>query len=306
MSNSNIGLIISLLIIGAGLLWLLIRSLQGKEVERRVIFLFIGLAVSVPLLFNITFSEKATPIVRAVFNKIENLPEGSRILISFDYGPTMAPEVQPMSDVLIRHVLAKGHKLYLMGLWATGQSLSSEAVDRIIKNDFPNKVDGVDYVNIGYKAGNQGVLNVIVTDFRKLYSTDVNGRDLDSLPIFNGIKSLKDMDLLISVGGGFPGVKEWVQFAGDPGHIPTAGGCAAVSAPLLYPYYPSQMLGLLGGIKGAAEYESEFKRHYKQFGSMPEPGVKMMGPQTLAHLVIMAFIVIGNLSFFFAGKGRRK
>ncbi len=302
---SNLGLIISLLIIGAGLLWLLIRSLQGKEVERRIIFLFIGLAVSVPLLFNITFSEKATPIVKALYDKIDNLPEGSNILLSFDYGPTMAPEVQPMSDVLIRHVLAKNHHLFLMGLWATGQSLGAEAVDRIIKGDFPEKIDGIDFVNIGYKAGNQGVLNVIVTDFRKLYATDVGGRDLDSLPIFNGIKSLKDMDLLISVGGGFPGVKEWVQFAGDPGNVPTGGGSAAVSAPLLYPYYPRQMLGLMGGIKGAAEYESEFKRHYERFKDMPEPGVKMMGPQTLAHLVIMAFIVIGNLSYFFGKKGKQ-
>jgi len=118
------------------------------------------------------------------------------------------------------------------------------------------------------------------------------------MPIMKNVKSLRDMDLLISVGGGLPGVKEWVQFAGDPGHIPMAGGSAAVSAPLLYPYWPTQLVGLLGGIKGAAEYESELVRNYPRFAKMPQPGVKMMGPQTLAHLVIMAFIVIGNISYF--------
>jgi len=246
---SNIGLIISLIVIAAGLLWLFILALRGKEVERRIVFLFIGLAVSVPLLFNITFSEKATPIVMDVFNKIENLPEGSKILLSYDYGPSMAPEVEPMSNAFLRHALAKGHKVYIMCLWATGQSLAATAIDSIVIKEFPDKIYGEDYINIGFKAGGTGVLNVIITDFRKMYLT-------------------------------------------------TAGGCAAVSAPLLYPYYPKQLLGLLGGIKGAAEYESQLKKVYKRFEGSPTPGIKMMGPQTLAHLIVMAFIVIGNISYF--------
>lgn len=297
-------MIISLIVIGAGLLWLLILSLKGREVERRVIFLFVGLAVSIPLLFNITFSEKATPIVMNVFNKIDSLPPGSKVLLSYDYGPSMAPEVDPMSNAFIRHCLTKGHKLYIMALWATGQSLAATAIDSIIKTEFPEKRNGVDYINIGYKAGGTGVLNVIITDIRKMYLTDVSGVNLDSVPIFHGIKSLRDMDLLISIGGGYPGVKEWVLFAGAPGDIPTAGGCAAVSAPLLYPYYPRQMLGLLGGIKGAAEYESELMRRYPRFKASPTPGIKMMGPQTLAHLIIIAFIVIGNISFFISRRKR--
>lgn len=301
---NNLGLIISFLVIGAGLVWFLLRALQGKEVERRIIFVFIGLAVSVPILFSITFAEKASPIVKAVYDKIENLPDGSRVLISYDYGPSMAPEVEPMSNAFLRHSLAKGHKVYLMGLWATGQSIAATAIDSVVRREFPEKVYGVDFVNLGYKAGNQGVLNVIITDIRKMYLTDVSGIDLDSLPMMQGIKSLRNMNLLISVGGGFPGIKEWIQFAGDPGHIPVAGGSAAVSAPLLYPYYPTQLLGLLGGIKGAAEYEAELKRHYPQFTDTPQPGIKMMGPQTLAHLVIMAFIIIGNISFFVAGRRR--
>jgi hypothetical protein len=295
---SHIGLIISFLVIGIGLVWLLLLAIKGREVDRRLIFLFIGIAVSVPLLFKISFSEKATPIVKAVFNKIEDMPEGSKILLSYDYGPSMSPEVEPMSNAFVRHALAKNHKVYFMCLWATGQSIVATAIDSIVKKEFPNKINGVDYINIGYKAGGTGVLNVIITDFRKMYLTDVDGVNLDSVPIFRGIKSLKDMDLLISIGGGYPGVKEWIQFAGDPGNIPTAGGCAAVSAPLLYPYYPKQMVGLLGGIKGAAEYESELKRVYPRFADMPTPGIAMMGPQTLAHLIVMAFIVIGNIAFF--------
>jgi hypothetical protein len=257
-----------------------------------------GVAVSVPILFNISFSEKATPIVKAVYDKIENLPPGSKILISYDFDPAMAVEVNPMTDAFIRHAMVKGHKIYFMGLWATGQPIIATAIDSIIKVEFPGKRDGIDYINLGYKAGGTGVLNVIITDIRKMFLADVNGVDLDSVAIMNGIKSLRDMDFILAIGGGLPGVKEWILFAGDPGHIPIAGGAAAVSTPLLYPYYPRQLLGLLGGIKGAAEYDSELKRNYPRFDKTAQPGIKMMGPQTMAHLVIMAFIIIGNISFF--------
>ena len=145
---NKVGLLISFGLIGAGLLWFLIRAIRGQEVERRIIFVFIGLAVAVPILFNITFSEKASPIVEAVYDKIENLSSGSRILISYDYGPSMAPEVEPMSNAFLRHSLAKGHKVYIMGLWATGQSLAGAAIENIVKKEFPEKVNGVDYVNL--------------------------------------------------------------------------------------------------------------------------------------------------------------
>ncbi|MFH2036853.1 MAG: hypothetical protein ABIJ45_10655 [Candidatus Zixiibacteriota bacterium] len=300
---NNLGLYIGFAIIVGGLIWLTIRSLSGKDVDRRVIFIFIGIATSIPLLFNITFSEKATPIVSKVFNKIESLPEGSNIIISYDYGPAMAPEVDPMANAFLRHSLTKNHKVYIMALWATGQSLAASGVDSIIRKEFPEKIYGQDYINIGFKAGGIGVLKVIITDIRKMYLTDVNGVDLDSLPIFDGIKSLRNMDLMISIGGGYPGVKEWVLFASAPSHIPLAGGSAAVSAPLLYPYYPEQLVGLLGGIKAAAEYETLLKKKYPEFEKRTTPGIKMMGPQTLSHLVVIAFIIIGNLSYFF---GRKK
>ena len=145
---SSIGIIVSAVVIVVGLLWLAVRSLTGHEVERRVIFLFIGLSVSL-IFFNLPFSEKATPIVKGIYDKIDNLPSGSRILISFDYGPSMAPEVEPMSNAFIRHSLAKDHKVIIMGLWATGQSLGASAVENIVKAEFPDKVDGVDYINIG-------------------------------------------------------------------------------------------------------------------------------------------------------------
>ncbi|MEW5993936.1 MAG: hypothetical protein AB1744_06025, partial [Candidatus Zixiibacteriota bacterium] len=163
----NLGVIISLLVVFGGLLWLGVRSILGREVERRVIFLLIFVAVAAPILFPITFEEHATPIVQRLFDRIENFPEGSTILMSFDFDPAMAPEVQPMAHSLTRHCLEKKHKVVFMCLWATGQSMLMTALDSIVRREFPDLVDGVDYINVGFKAGNEGVLNVIKSDFKK-------------------------------------------------------------------------------------------------------------------------------------------
>jgi hypothetical protein len=292
------GLIISIIAIGGGLLWIFYLSLKGQDVDRRIVYLFVGVTVALAIIFRLEFGEVATPIVKSVFDKIENLPQGSKIVLSFDFDPAMGPEVHPMANALIRHILEKKHRLYFMSLWATGQSLLTVSVDEVLKPDFPDAKYGIDYCNLGYKAGNEGVLNVVITNFRKMFPSDANGNSLDSLPMFKDVQSLKDMDLLISVGGGKPGVKEWVLFAGDPGKVPTAGGSAAVSTPLLYPYWPRQLVGLLGGTKGAAEYESQLIKVYPRFKDRAMPALRMMGPQTMTHVVIIAFIVIGNVAYF--------
>ncbi len=269
-----------------------------KNIDRRIIFLFIALAVIIPLLFNVIFPERISPIVAAIFNKIESLPEGSRVLMSLDYDPSTIPEQQPMVDAIMYHCCERNLKLYIMALWPTGQNLADEAIERIITTHFPDKKYGVDYVHLGYKAGNQGLINVIITDMKKMYTTDVHGTRIDDISLMEDVRNLKNMDLIAAFGGGTPGLKEWILFAGDPGNIPVIGGVTAVSAPLLYPYYPNQMLGMMGGIKGAAEYEAELLRHYPDFAELEHGGLEMMGPQAVAHIVIMLFIIIGNVTFF--------
>jgi len=284
LTLTNIGAIVSLVIIGTGMTWMLLRAIKGKEVARRIVFLFILISVAAPLLFSVTFEMKITPIVQSVFEVVDSLPAGSTVLISFDYDPAVEPEVGPMATAFLRHTLLKGHKVICMSLWATGQSLLTQTVNDIIDNEFPEKMNGVDWVNLGYKAGNEGVLNVIVTDIKKMFPTDVNDVSYDSIPIFDGIHSCADLDLILAVGSGKPGVKEWVLYVGDPAGVPLGAGVSAVSAPQLYPYYPGQLLGLLGGVKGAAEYESELKNRYPRFANTPTPATQMMGQIGRAHV----------------------
>jgi len=276
------------------------------SLDRRIVFSLIALAVIIPLIVHYTTTLHPGAIVQRLFDKIEDLPPGSKVLLSFDYGPSTVPENHPMATAFARHLFQKGHKVYLMALWATGPRQAAKLVDEVILVEFPGKVYGEDYIRLGYKAGNQGLINALLADFKAMYTTDVNGADIDGFPMMNGIKTLRDFDLILGLGSGFPGTKEWVQFAGDPGSIPVGGGTTAVMAPLLYPYWPKQMVGFLGGLQGAAEYESALMHEYPEYEEKSRVASTSMGPQVSAHLVIVGFIIIGNITFLVQRRREKK
>ena len=288
------------------------------NLDRRWVFLLMGLAVAVPILVPTPFPEKATPLVRDVFNAIDDLPEGSRVLLAYDFDPASEGELAPMATMFIRHCAEKKHKMYFMALWPVGEQMIVDNIKRVIHADFPHLVYGEDYVNLGYKAGNQGVIKAVVSDLRKMYTTDANGTPLEEIPMMTdpsrglNITNIQQMDLMCNVSAGYPGTKEWVQYAATPypDDIKIVAGCTGVQAPLLYPYIPGQLKGLLAAIKGASEYESLVLEKYGdniteegEDGEQVIPGrylegQRRMGPQLIAHLLMVGLILAGNVIFF--------
>ncbi|MCH7526457.1 MAG: hypothetical protein IID39_03375 [Planctomycetes bacterium] len=272
-----------------------------QNLDRRWIFLVMALAVILPVLAQKTYPEYPTPLVQVVFDYVEELPEGSRILLAFDYDPASAGELQPMATAFVRHCIEKKHKMYFIALWPVGPQMIDDAINNEIKVHAPDMVYGEDYVNLGYKSGNEGVIKVIVTDLKQLYTTDHLGTSINDIPMCKNIKSVQDMDLILNVSAGYPGTKEWIQYAVTPypDRIRMAAGCTGVQAPLLYPYIPNQLFGLLGAIKGAAEYEAALVKQYPRWKDPKyNEALRRMAPQLWGHILILALIVVGNIIFF--------
>ncbi|MCA9089756.1 MAG: hypothetical protein KDA90_14120 [Planctomycetaceae bacterium] len=273
-----------------------------RDLDRRWIFLLMALAVGIPILLNLDFPETPGPMAQAVFDEIENLEEGDKVLMAWDYDPSTEGELGPMAMSLARHCCEKKLKLYFLTLLPVGPQMIDKSIQDVIKADFPDMVYGQDYVNLGYKSGYEGVIKVIVTDLRGLYTTDAGGTNIDQIPMCRGVDNIQQMKLIVNISGAYPGSKEWVQYAVTPyqGKIRMVAGCTGVQATLLYPYVPEQLNGLLGAIKGAAEYEALVVQHY--LGDDPpakyETARKRMGPQHIAHLLMVGLIIAGNVIFF--------
>ncbi|MDA1012855.1 MAG: hypothetical protein O3A00_00210 [Planctomycetota bacterium] len=272
------------------------------NLDRRWIFLLMLLSVAIPILTGVSFEEVPSKQAKDVFQEIENLKPGDKVLMAWDFGPETEGELGPMATAFCRQVCEKKAKLYFIAIVPLGPRMIDRTIENIIRADFPDLVYGEDYVNLGYKSGNEGVIKVIVTDLRGLYTTDARGTNIDQITMCKDVENLQQMDLIVSVSGSYPGTKEWVQYAVSPypDKIKMVGGCTGVQAPLLYPYIPGQLKGLLGAIKGAAEYEKLVVDEY--IGDSPHPkyleGKRRMGPQLIAHLLMIGLIILGNVVFF--------
>ena len=103
------------------------------SVDRRVIFVLIGLAVLVPLLSPIDLAIRPTPSSQRVYDAVDSIPDNSNVLISFDYGPSTRPEIHPMTLGIMRHLLSqdRGHKIYITCLWPDGLYMAKDALKTI-------------------------------------------------------------------------------------------------------------------------------------------------------------------------------
>lgn len=275
-----------------------------NNLDRRWIFLLTLFAVAIPILMQKSLPEKPTPQVMNVFDSVEELPSGSTILCSFDFDPASAGELQPMAAAIVRHCALKKHKIIFMTLWPVGVPMIQKNIE-ILENEFPEYKYGTDYVNLGYRTGGEGVIKLITTSLTKMYAEDVNGTSLSDLPLTKNLKHIQGMDLLVNISAGTPGVIEWVQYASTPFNIKTVVGCTGVTAPKIYTYIPKQITGMLGAIKGAAEYEKACILKYPVLAdnNNAQEGLRRMAPQLVAHLLLITLIILGNVIHF---TGKRK
>ena len=264
--------------------------LKIGSIDRRWIFLIIAAVVIVPLIFPVGLPIRPTDTTKNVYDSIEKLPAGSKVLLSVEYSPSTRPENHPMTISILRHLFKNDHKVFITCLWPDGQFMAQDAINQVAKQEF-NKTYGVDYVFLGFRPGNEAVVKGIVSNLRKLYTVDVYQKKIDEIPLMKGINNFKDFDFLFSSSAGFPGTIEWVQYASDPTGIPMASGVTSIQVNEVMPYVQAgQMVGVLAGMPGAAEYEALIN----QKGT----ATSGMDAQSVAHLVIVLFIILGNVSFF--------
>lgn len=277
-----------------------------QNLDRRWIFLAMFVAVAIPLIMGTTFPESPSPQVIAVFDAVDNLPDGSNIVMALDYDPASAGELQPMASAFTRHCALKKHNIYFMTLWPQGINMIQGSID-LLNEEFPETYKGkygTKYVNLGFRAGNEGVIKLVVEDLKKSYSADIHGTNLDNIPLTKNLKNIQQVDLLANVSAGYPGSQEWVLYGSSPFDIPTVVGCTGVQAPIMLPYIPKQLTGMLAAIKGAAEYEQAIINHYPELAENPKAkeGLKRMGPQLVAHVLLISLIALGNVIYFWERK----
>jgi hypothetical protein len=263
-----------------------------QAVDRRIIFLFIAAAIVIPMIAPMGLPIRKTKEVKSVFNSIDALKPGSVVLLSNDYDPASEPELYPMTLAIVRHCFKKDLRVVAMSLWPGAPGIVTRALT-VASKEY-SKVEGEDFVNLGFKAGQVSVIVAMGQNMLEIFPDAlVKGKRVKTseLPVLNGVLTLKDVDYAVDIAAGVPGIDQWMTYGSDQYGFKLGTGCTAVMAADYYPFLASgQIDGLLGGLKGAAEYESLIEK--------PDKATAGMDAQSIAHLVIIAFVILGNIAYF--------
>src|SRR5439155_231178 len=199
-------------------------AVRVLAIDRRLIFVLVGLGTALPLLWPVNLPITVTPRVEAAYQPIESLPPGSTVFISMDYEPDTMAELQPMSIAVLRHCFRKNLKLIVITLYPAGPGLVEPALRLAAVAE--GKERNKDYAFLGYKSGFQTVMIAIGESIRQQFPVDFYGTPLDSIPVMRGVDSYAKIDLVINLSAS-SGADYWIQFAASRFHKPLFVGVAA-------------------------------------------------------------------------------
>jgi len=275
---------------------------QGKgfwaamnALDRRIIFLVLLVVVAIPLLIRVGGEIPPTAPVRRAYDAVEALKPGDVLMVSIDFDATSAPELLPMLRSVLRQAFEKDVKVVMLGHLAIGLPLGHMILEEVAAECGAEY--GTDYVDLGYRPGYIAVMIAMGREIADVFAVDYQGTPIRDLEVTKNLHNYDNVSLLFGFEHGAV-LDYWVRYANARFGVPMAFGTTAVMAPDAYPYLQSnQIVGLVGGLKGAAEYETLTGR--------PGLGTRGMPAQEWGHILVIVFIVLGNVGYYVT-KVRRK
>lgn len=274
------------------------------KIDRRIIYLVLGLAILFPLVISWGIPVNVMDRSQDLFTFVADSTKGKTVMVSFDYDPQVMAEVHPMAYALVHHLFYLRRKVIGLCLNVQGTGMAVDIFDRVAeefnqqaKSHEDSIIYGRDYVFLGWKSGYVAVILGMGEGIKDVYPKDYYGNSTNDLALMKEIKNYRQVGLLISLSGAaFPDT--WVAYAGSRYGLRVGAGVTAVMGASYYPYLQTrQLVGMLAGLKGAAEYETLLDRHQIPTGEkIAAPG---MDAQNMAHMVIIIFIIIGNIGYFY-------
>lgn len=257
------------------------------NMDRRIIFILVAVAVVLPTLLQPRLPITPSAPTQVVYDYIEALPPGAILMMSFDFGPSAMPEPTAIAKTVLRHCFDKGVRVIGITLYAEGVPLA----DSILKEIAGEKgaVVGEDYSYLGFRPGGVAVILGLGSQIARVYETDYSGTPVAEIPLMQQVTNYNDIDLLFVLASGDT-TEDWIIYAQDRHDLKIAAGSTTVINTQLYPYVQTgQLIGMLNGYLGAAEYET-------LTGEFAE-GTVGLNNATWVHILIIVFVILGNILF---------
>lgn len=258
-----------------------------KVLPRHYVFLGLFLLIAITMALDIDVDVEVSPYTKQMHAYIDSIPEGSTLIISFDHEASSLPEIRPIALAMLRHAFAKNLKLIGVSLYPEGTLIGYRLMNNVAKEY--GKSYGDDFVYLGFRPQYIAAILAMGESIEKTYPQDYLGNDYKSIPMLTAIENYDDINSVISIADGSL-TTHWIEYGGQF-NIKILGAVTAAMVTTYDPYLASnQMTAMIGGLRGAAEYE-------KLLG-MKGGGSRGMLAQSAAHLYVIFLIVLGNIFYF--------
>ncbi|UCC43390.1 MAG: hypothetical protein JSU65_09605 [Candidatus Zixiibacteriota bacterium] len=251
---------------------------------------FIGLAVVVVIAMLVGGRPDLTPSADSVrmHEYIASLAPGSVVMVSFDHEASSLPEIGPLAKAFLRHAFSRGVKLVGVSLLAEGTGIGYRLMEETGR-EYDCEY-GKDFVFLGFKPQWVAAIVAMGESISKTYPEDYLGNTYQDIPMLAGVVNYSDVAGVVSIADGSL-TTHWMEYGHARYGITVSAFVAAAMVTTYDPYLASgQMHAMVGGLRGAAEYESLI--------GVGGSGGRAMLAQTVAHLYVIVLIILGNVVYF--------
>ncbi len=311
------------------------------NIDRRWIFLGIGIVSIVPFFIGFGMPISTTVEVESIFDYVNELGPDNAIFISFDFAPGTQAENMPMAVAVMRHAFYNDVPVFMTANYPLHHGMMLAAMEYVFNPSVPGfyedvdfadwsefreagitdkdeliiawendgnvlpegasgwVFEGRDYAALGYAPVFNLVILGMTNSIAVQYPSDAHGNSVAEMPMLREHKSLREVDMALTCSGSGAAVW-WVTYAREKIGMPVAFGVTAVMATDYYPYIQAgQVIGQMGGLRGAAEYEVLLAEN--KITESTGKAFRGMDVQSAAHIFIILLIIMGNVAFFAGG-----
>ena len=280
------------------------------QLDRRWVYLLLVIVCLTAYYSDFTVPTIVENETKAIYDFIEDIEPGKIIFVAVDYDPSSQAELHPMTYALVEHAFRKDLKIIFTALSQNGPGMVDQALRDLTDSlklpktyngiSFEGKeiVNGVDYTFLGYKPYYAIIITAMGQDYRIPFPSDYYGTPLDSIPMMKRVHNYDDVEIVVDLSSGSI-TDAWISYGQGKFDFPLALGLTGVMVAQYYPFLQSkQVMGLMGGLLGAAQYE-----HLADNPGLAKDGMRVQLP---AHLLIILFIIIGNVGYLATRNKNRK
>jgi len=272
-----------------------------SEIDRRYLYWVMFIALAIPFIQPVGLPISVTETTRALYDKIETMGPNDVALYSIAGGVSAWGEIQPAMIAVMKHLVAKRVKVVIVGYF-----LDQDLSVQMVQKSTPGLKDykyGTDWVYLGYISGAETAVAQLAADIHAVFKTDKGtvvgeaaDRAITELPLMQKVRKAEDINLVVTIDTGsyiLYYVRHWNVAKG----IPVAEVGIAMQADMIV-YYPVNLVAVLIGARGGAEYEVLIKQ--------PGTGIVKMDAINVSHVLFIIAIAFANVGYVLSRKGGRK